>query len=400
MMEYTQLPGRTGRENQSIHGRSIARPPLGLVLMLLAFALLAPAARAQVNHLPPVKTVFLIVMENLSWSAVQGSPDAPYINQLLLPQAAYCTQYYPPGPPHPSEPNYIWLEAGTNFGLIDDAEPFANHLASTNHLVSLLRRAGISWKTYQEDITGQDVPLYPYGAYVPRHNPFVYFDDVTGTNNSYYAYGIAHIRPYSELAQDLINDTVAAYNFITPNLCNDMHDYCSPFYNKILQGDAWLSTEIPRIMSSAAYQRGGAIFITWDEASIGQLAPMGMILVSPYGRGGGYASSQHLTHSSTLRTIQELFGVYPLMGDAANAPDLLDLFTGLRLAGEIAPGGNGFQLTITGATPGRTNLLQRSGDLQTWFTITNGIAPSSTYQFIDKLTKSAGGRFYRMVQFP
>ena len=32
------------------------------------------------------------------------------------------------------------------------------------------------------------------------------------------------------------------------------------------------------------------------------------------------------THSSTLRTIEGIFGVMPLLGDAANATDLSDLF--------------------------------------------------------------------------
>jgi len=34
----------------------------------------------------------------------------------------------------------------------------------------------------------------------------------------------------------------------------------------------------------------------------------------------------NFTHSSDLRTIQELFRVGPFVGDAANATDLSDLF--------------------------------------------------------------------------
>ena len=43
-------------------------------------------------------------------------------------------------------------------------------------------------------------------------------------------------------------------------------------------------------------------------------------------RGGGYYNSIPYTHSSTLRTVEELFGVSPLLNDAANASDLADLF--------------------------------------------------------------------------
>ena len=41
---------------------------------------------------------------------------------------------------------------------------------------------------------------------------------------------------------------------------------------------------------------------------------------------------RNLSHSSFLRTMQEIFGVGPLPGDAANANDLSDLFR----AGSIA----------------------------------------------------------------
>jgi len=39
-----------------------------------------------------------------------------------------------------------------------------------------------------------------------------------------------------------------------------------------------------------------------------------------------YGSPLNYTHSSFLRTMQEIFGVGPWLGDAANANDLSDLF--------------------------------------------------------------------------
>src|SRR5439155_4616456 len=46
----------------------------------------------------------------------------------------------------------------------------------------------------------------------------------------------------------------------------------------------------------------------------------------PTREGGGYSNSIHYTHSSTLRTVEEIFGVSPLLGDASQATDLADLF--------------------------------------------------------------------------
>ncbi len=51
-----------------------------------------------------------------------------------------------------------------------------------------------------------------------------------------------------------------------------------------------------------------------------------MIVLSPDAKGGGYSNTIRYTHSSTLRTLEEIFGVTPLLGDASQANDLRDLF--------------------------------------------------------------------------
>lgn len=286
-----------------------------------------------------IKTVFLIVMENHNWSQIQGSASAPYINSLLSrADASYATQYYNPPGLHPSEPNYVWLEAAANTGLpntntggtVDfttDNDPSAsNSTSTTDHLVSYLGRIGVSWKSYQEDIGGTTCPLTSSGLYAAKHNPFVFFQDVTNNNSSSSATCIAHERPYSELATDLASNTTSQYNFITPNLCDDMHNStgCATT-DSIKNGDTWLSNNLPTILNSQAYKNGGAVFLTWDEAASGD-GPIGMIVLSPAAKGNGYNNAVHYTHSSTVRTIEEIFGATPLLRDAANASDLSDLF--------------------------------------------------------------------------
>ncbi|MBA2285493.1 MAG: phosphoesterase [Ktedonobacteraceae bacterium] len=286
----------------------------------------APAATPTPTAVSGGRTVFLIMMENHNWSDIKGSASAPYINQTLLPMASYAEQYYNPPGIHPSEPNYLWLEAGSNLGITDDANPDANHQSTTLHLVTLLNTAGISWRSYQEGISGTVCPLSGAGLYAPKHNPMIFFDDVTNTNDPNSAYCIAHVRPYSELATDLQRNTQARYNFITPNLCNDMHDTCGPLNDAVKQGDTWLAQNVPPILNSQAYQSGGIVFIAWDEGEGGD-GPIGMIALSPAAKGGGYSNTIHYTHSSLLRTLQEIFGITPLLGDAATATDLSDLFT-------------------------------------------------------------------------
>jgi len=278
---------------------------------------MASSAPVQVvvnNH---VRTVFVIVFENHDWSSIQGSASAPYINGTLLAQGAHADNYQNVPGLHPSLPNYLWMEAGSNLGILDDAEP-SQHLLSTPHLVAQLKSAGISWKAYQEDIPGTGCPLTSVNQYAPKHLPMIYFSDVNGSLDPNSSECTAHIRPYPELARDLETGTVPAYSFITPNLCNDMHD-CS-----IATGDAWLAREVPKILDSQAYKQGGALFVTFDE-SAGSDVPIGFIVLSPLAK-KGYSNQIQYTHSSMLRSIQEIFGVAPLLGDAANAANVSDLF--------------------------------------------------------------------------
>jgi len=364
-----------------------------------------------------IKTVFVIAMENHNWTQpaqvagkiqqVYQNPNAPFINALvggtaaaiingeavnISEQTAYAAAYHnvlaTPGGNnpqiHPSEPNYLWAEAGTNFAVLNDNEPFRDP-GGTNqntglHLSALLQTAGKSWKSYQEDIDLTpdasnkltNVPLPPDQWTVPlknrsgvfssgvnafngsnqydyaaKHNPMVFFTDTNGGNNPTPSNALsAQYAPLQQLFVDLANNTVADYNWITPNQHNDMHTSLSGGYKgltgdsaNIKQGDDFLSQIVPMIMASDAYKNHGVIIIWWDESErdgvTGDVADnfdhtIGEIVISKHAHknvnGVPYASPVNFTHSSDLRTMQEIFGVGPLLADAANADDLSDLF--------------------------------------------------------------------------
>jgi phospholipase C len=226
----------------------------------------------------------------------------------------------------------LWLEAGTNFGIRGDGPPKVNEQSTTRHLVTLLDKANISWKAYLENTTGSICPMRDHGRfdqnhnrfYAVRHEPFTYFADVTDNLNAHSSYCIAHLGRFKDLASDLASGKLAQYVWITPNLCDDMHDLCAG--DPIVHGDEWLAKNVPPILNSAAYRNGGALFIAWDEADKGD-GPIPMIVLSPFAKGGGYSNSIHYTHGSTLRTIQEIFAVKPLLRDANKETDLSDLFS-------------------------------------------------------------------------
>ena len=160
--------------------------------------------------------------------------------------------------------------------------------------------------------------------YQVHHNPFVYFDDLTNNRSSTSSECISHIRPFTQLAHDLSANTVARYNFIVLNLCNDMHNNCGG--STIELGDEWLKKNVPTILNSTAYRSGGVLLITWDEAAKGN-GPVPMIVLSPFAKGNHYSNSTYYTHGSTLRTLLEIFGVYPLIRNAGSGTDLRSLFS-------------------------------------------------------------------------
>ena len=331
----------------------------------LAFGLSLALAGQAFQPSPAIHTVFIIVMENLQWADVEGSPDAPYINQTLLPQAAHADQYLGEPYLHPSLPNYLVLEAGTNFGIQDDLPPAINQQNTTQHLTAALERAGLTWKAWVEDISGNTCPLVDVNLYTDAVNPTVFFDDVINSASNC----IAHERPFGELAAALNHNTVPNLNWIIPDLCDDAHS-CP-----LGTGDQWLSQVVPMIQASPAYQDGGAIFITWDEDQDGvEDQPLGLIVASPAAK-PGYFNTLRYTHASTLRTIEEIFHLSPYFGEAATANDLSDLFNTSGLA--LSPLSLTFAPQPLGATsPPQTVAVNNQGSVAVTIT---GVSASGDF---------------------
>src|SRR5437867_12835282 len=188
----TGLNGRKTLHNCVTRNDSRTKPIT--VSAALLFGAVAASSAQTATPWSNLQTVFVIVLENHNWSEIKGNPSAPYINSLL-PRFAHAERYFNPPGIHPSLPNYLWLEAGQNFGILDDRDPSSDHQSTSQHLTNQLEAAGISWKAYQEDIDGVTCPLTNNGQYAVRHNPFVYFDDITNGNQTTSARCIAHVRP-------------------------------------------------------------------------------------------------------------------------------------------------------------------------------------------------------------
>jgi len=245
----------------------------------------------------------VIVMENEESTSIIGNASAPYINGLAH-SYGLATQSYAIS--HPSLPNYLAVTAGSTFGINSDC---TTCWVNATNLADQIEASGRTWKSYQEGMPSACFvgDAYPY---MQKHNPWIYYNDIR-TN---VARCSAHVVPYTQLSTDLANGSVPNYVWITPNMCNDMHD-CS-----IATGDAWLSQKVPAILNSAAYRNNGVLFITWDEGSTnagcctnaagGRIATL---VISPLAR-TGFQSTVQETHYSLLRTIEDSWGLSRLGG--------------------------------------------------------------------------------------
>ena len=88
---------------------------------------------------------------------------------------------------------------------------------------------------------------------------------LTDTNSAASQHCKDHVRPFTELATDLAAGKAANYNFITPNLCNDMHGAAGCAQNGtdaaiIKAGDDWLKANVPP-MIQYALAHDGYVFI-------------------------------------------------------------------------------------------------------------------------------------------
>jgi len=152
----------------------------------------------------------------------------------------------------------------------------------------------------------------------------VFFRDVAGDPPARDDAGCAaHHRELAALAGDLAGGDVASYSFITPNLCHDMHGaHGCPAANRTRAGDAWLAANLPPLIDFVN-ARGGVIFITWEEGD--KSTPLPFVAVGP-GVKPGYAGAVPYTHSSLLKTVEQLLGL-PVLPAVAGANDLGDLFS-------------------------------------------------------------------------
>jgi hypothetical protein len=267
----------------------------------------SPTTTSPKPVIPHFSKVIVILMENEEYSSIIGDPSAPYINSLAA-GGALATQYYAVS--HPSLPNYLALTGGSTFGVTTDCTPGPSCTGGKS-VVEEIAAAGIGWRAYMEDMPGPCAQA-DSGEYAVHHDPFVYYNGVVaGSCNN--------VVPATQLPGDIASGALPAFTWLTPNLCNDMHD-CP-----VATGDVYLAGIVPQLLGTLGPD--GALFLVWDEGTSNTHGG-GQVTMVAAGSGvkKGYRSTLPYDHYSLLRTIEDAWGL-PQLANSAAATPMADLFS-------------------------------------------------------------------------
>ncbi len=353
-----------------------------LVYPLLVFALAALGAGGAVaaqqnasssaNGVPHLRHVFVIMMENHSYSDIMYEHDVPFIHYLARTYGL-ATQYY--GITNPSSPDRVGLLSGTTANL--ELPNVSGHGLTQNNLIEQLISHHISWGNYYQHnrFSTAANPVYDYTtgtSTTPPPGTFFRFKDLATDPTL-----LDHFHPLRVLGQQLASSkpgAVPQFVWIRPNSIGNMEGgFRTPgqftfqgagpggagSVDAALEqgGNNFLATIVPEILNSKAWHSGpSAIFIQFDETSYDASMPQNGFWASNYTLaagsptvaagtvlggvtrfpfpggvdGGGHAlalvitnTARHVVSSvpyneySVLRTIEQGFGL-PYLGHAGS----------------------------------------------------------------------------------
>jgi hypothetical protein len=258
-------------------------------------ALPASAPKSTTSH------VVVIVMENKEYDDVIGDREAPYINRLARRYGLATASY---GIRHPSLPDYLALTSGSTHGIDSDC---TDCRVAGQSIVDQLVRARLTWKAYMEDLPRPCFSGAGAGGYAKKHDPFMYYDAVAGDRRR-----CRRVVGLGQLSRDLRRGRLPTYSFISPGLCNDMHD-CS-----VGTGDRFLAQLVPTLLRAVGSK--GYVVLTWDEGTSDRGccggSTGGRIATVVAGRlvRRGARARNPVDHYGVLRTIEDTLGVSHLGG--------------------------------------------------------------------------------------
>jgi phosphatidylinositol-3-phosphatase len=315
---------------------------------------------AAAPKISKVKHVFVIALSTTSYLATfsHGSV-ARYLNRILVPKGTLLSDYRTLGTTE--LPDYLALISGqapnpdTRRGCVTYADFPASATPNSqgdlagegcvypNTVLTIgdqVTASGKVWKAYIEDM-GNTTCVHPNSGaaddgqlpgagnqYDTRHNPFIYFHSLLDLGDC-----SADDGSLDRLAGDLSSASkTPAYTYIAPGLCADSSQQTCPDGEPggLEAEDAFLRQWVPKILSSPAYKRDGALIVAFASSPSSTTtagAPnstptgpvrTGALVLSRYTAAGHVVATPYGPYS-VLRTAEDLLGYTPL-AHAASAP--------------------------------------------------------------------------------
>ncbi|HXB22581.1 MAG TPA: alkaline phosphatase family protein [Candidatus Solibacter sp.] len=270
---------------------------------------------------PPQDHVFLVVLENHSFSQVIGSPSMPYLNSLAV-QHGLATNYFANA--HPSIGNYFMLTVGA----VETVDDNFSGTITDNNIVRALTASGKTWKAYLESVPSQGYLGGDVGLYLKHHNPFAYLSDVVSSSAQ-----AANLVPLSQFSADLAANKLPNFVYIKPNAENDAHScpggaLTCPDADLLSAADAWLKNNIDPLITSPAFGNS-LLIITFDESTLSDVGNIGghvaTVVVGPRVRPGFRSITMH-QHQDTLRSMLQALQVSNMPNAAATANSMGEFF--------------------------------------------------------------------------
>ncbi|KAG9205809.1 hypothetical protein G6514_007416 [Epicoccum nigrum] len=247
--------------------------------------------------------IAIIWLENTDYDLAAGDPNLA----ALAKKGISLTNKF--AVTHPSMPNYAAAVSGDYYGVNHD--DLINVPSNVSTVVDLLEDKGVSWGEYQEDMPytgfqGKEYRNQKTGAnmYVRKHNPAVLYDSVAQKSER-----LANIKNMTLFQQDLKNDQLPQWMFITPNMTSDGHD------STITVAGKWTRTFLEPLLTDKNFMKNTLVVVTFDENHsyakqnriigilLGDAIPQKLV---------GTTDDTYYNHYSELATVQANWGLHSL----------------------------------------------------------------------------------------
>lgn len=174
--------------------------------------------------------------------------------------------------------------------------------ANVSTVIDLLDTKGISWGAYQEDMPYSGFEGYSWvntttkaNDYVRKHNPAILYLANNRTDR------LSQIKNTTMFQQDLANNQLPQWMFITPNMTSDGHD------TTVTVAGSWTMNFLAPLLNNTNFMNNTLVLITFDESHtytlqnrvmgilIGDAVPASLV---------GTTDSNVYTHYSEISTVE------------------------------------------------------------------------------------------------